>query len=68
MIDPGALGTLIIGLDHVRREQEYSEPSRRRSLRTNKDRRVSRTAAIWLRSLADAIEPRTTPQDLAMES
>lgn len=67
MVDPGALGTLIIGLDHVRREQEYSEPSLHRSLRAHKDRRVGRAAARWLRSLADAIEPRPARHDLAVE-
>ena len=67
MIDPGALGTLLIGLDRVRREQEDLTPSGRRRMRTHERGGIGRTAASWLRSLADVIDAGPRSRDLATE-
>jgi len=61
-MDPAALGTLIIGLDHVRAEQS-DEPSRQRRTRSRQvtQRRPFRVAiATALRALADDLERPTT--------
>jgi hypothetical protein len=61
-MDPAALGTLIIGLDHVRAEQS-DEPRRQRQGRSRQAtrRHPFRVAiATALRALADRLERPTT--------
>ena len=61
-MDPAALGTLIIGLDHVRAEQS-DEPRRQRRGRSRQatHRHPIRLAiATALRTLADRLERPTT--------
>ena len=57
MIDPGAIGTLIIGLGEERRQPERGYhpdgPARNRPSR----RAIRPAVAIALRHLADALEP-----------
>jgi hypothetical protein len=57
MIDPGALGTLIIGLDRARRDQE-SDLRPRPTFTRRRDRQAGRLLAGRLRRLADALEAR----------
>jgi hypothetical protein len=69
MIDPAALGTLVIGLDHVRAADESTDrPPAVRSIHANGDRRVTRALAASLRWLAEVIEPTPRPRDLGLES
>ena len=59
-MDPAALGTLIIGLDHARAEQS-DEPRRRAPSRQAIQRRGLRAAlAASLHNLADRLERPTT--------
>lgn len=64
MTDPGVLGTLLIGLDHVRAEnaQTDRQPTAR-SARTRRvrGRRLTRRFAASLRRLADVLEPTPHP-------
>ena len=69
MMDPGALGTLIIGLESVRLDGESSGRPRRPSRRAATRQR--RTAAVvvagWLRLAANRVDrpAGTGPADLA---
>jgi hypothetical protein len=66
-MDHGALGTLIIGLDHVRRENESTD--RTRDLAAHRrNRSFSRSLASWLRRLADAVDPAAKRIDLGLET
>ena len=68
MIDPGALGTLLIGLDHVRNENRTTDrPQTIRSTQPHRARNLTRSVAASLRWLADIIEPRRRG-DLGLES
>ena len=68
MIDPGALGTLLIGLDHVRDAHDApGRPPAARPVRTRRDRRLARGLAASLRWLANVIEPAQRPRDLGLE-
>ena len=58
-MDPAALGTLIIGLDHVRAEQS-DEPGRQRRSRTTQRHQFRVAIATALRTLADRLERPTT--------
>ena len=60
-MDPAALGTLIIGLDHVRAEQS-DEPGRRSAATRQATKRHAFRAvlAAGLHSLADRLERPTT--------
>lgn len=63
MIDPAALGTLLIGLDHVRAEHEVSDTRpAAQAARPHRLRAVARPLAASLRRLADALEPNRTPE------
>lgn len=68
MLDPGALGTLVIGLERVRREQESVDSPTRRPARSARTRSASRVVAGWLRGLADIIEPRPARRDVPTEA
>ena len=69
MIDPGALGTLLIGLDHVREAHGSTDrPSAVRTIHERRDRRLTRGLAASLRWLAEVIEPTPRPRDLGLES
>jgi hypothetical protein len=57
MLDPGALGTLVIGLEKVRLDQEWSEPAASPVDTPSRRRRLAQTTAGWLRGLADVLEP-----------
>jgi hypothetical protein len=61
-MDPAALGTLIIGLDHVRDEQsdEFRRQRRGRSHRATKRHPFPVVIAAALRALADRLERPTT--------
>ena len=61
-MDPAALGTLIIGLDHVRAEQsdEPSSQRRKRSRQVTQRRSFRVAIATALRALADHLERPTT--------
>jgi hypothetical protein len=67
MIDPGALGTLLIGLDHV--QDEHGRTDRPEAARTARapHGRLARRLAASLRWLAEAIEPTPRPRDLGLE-
>ena len=68
MIDPGALGTLLIGLDHVRDERGATDrPAAARTDRAPRDGRLARALAASLRWLAEVIEPTPRPRDLGLE-
>jgi hypothetical protein len=68
MIDPGALGTLLIGLDHVRAENEWTDrPPAARTVRPHRDRSLTRPMAASLRWLAEVIEPTRPQGDLGLE-
>jgi hypothetical protein len=57
MIDPGTLGTLLIGLDRIRHEDDGSGPVRTRpTRRRDRGRRPTLENAASLRRLADRIE------------
>ena len=63
-MDPAALGTLIIGLDHAQAEQSNDSGRQRRGLSHQATRRHSFRVAIAtaLRTLADRLErPATQP-------
>ena len=62
MIDPGALGTLTIGLESVRLDNEASDHPRRatRRVASRRQRRAVFVAvAGWLRLLADRLDRQT---------
>ncbi len=68
MIDPGALGTLLIGLDHVQHAHARTDrPPADRTVRARRDGRLARGLAASLRWLADVIEPTPRPRDLGLE-
>ena len=68
MIDPGSLGTLLIGLDHVRNDDRATDrPQTTRTAQTHRARNLTRSVAASLRWLADIIEPRRRG-DLGLES
>jgi hypothetical protein len=58
MTDPGALGTLIIGLESVRLDNEASDLPRRTNRRTASRRqwRAAFVVAGWLRHVADRLD------------
>jgi hypothetical protein len=63
MLDYGAIGTTIIGLQAIRREQELSgadAPRRRRPARPAPGAGYRAALARGLRGLADLVEPRRT--------
>jgi hypothetical protein len=66
MIDPGALGTLLIGLDDVRRDNASTDRPTP-TVRPHRDRSLTRSVAASLRRLADAIEPASRQGDLGLE-
>lgn len=58
MSDPGAFGTLIIGLDAIRRDEESVDPSRPGPA-GRVSRRAMRSGLVnGLRNLADTLDPR----------
>ena len=62
-MDPAALGTLIIGLDHVRAEQSDEPRRQRRESRRETQQHPFRVAvATALRALADRLERPATTQ------
>ncbi len=68
MIDPGALATLRIGLDHVRTENEWTErPIAAATAKPHRDLGLTRRAAASLRWLANVIEPARRQGDLGLE-
>jgi hypothetical protein len=57
MMDPGALGTLMIGLDSVRLDREASDGRRRTTRRAAiRQRRTAFVVAGWLRLAADRLD------------
>ena len=57
MIDPGALGTLHIGLESVRLDDEISTARRQRRMTQQRaSRRVTPAVAGWLRGLANRLD------------
>ena len=59
MPDPGAIGTLIIGLESIRQDELYDERRRHRvaaRARTRDGRSVRLAAAAALRSIADRLD------------
>ena len=57
MIDPGALGTLMIGLDSVRLDHEADGRSRRTTRSAaSRQRRTAFVVAGWLRLAADRLD------------
>jgi hypothetical protein len=56
MFDPGAIGTAIIGLDAIRREQDWSGPPAPQ--RTARSLGYRAAFARGLRGMADLVEPR----------
>jgi len=68
VIDPGALGTLLIGLDHFRDTHDrIDRPVAARTIRARRDGRLARALAASLRRLAEVIEPAPRPRDLGVE-
>ena len=61
MLDGAALGTLMIGLDHVRKESEWSEPPGRRSARRSRSSTFRARLAVGLRIAADRLDRRPSP-------
>lgn len=59
MLDGAALGTLMIGLESVRKESEWSEPSVRRSARQSRPTFRVRLA-IALRFAADRLDRKSS--------
>jgi hypothetical protein len=59
MLDHGAFGTLLIGLEAVRGEEKVAEILLESSVPKSKTskRRIRRAVAATLRSWADALEP-----------
>lgn len=56
-MDPAALGTLIIGLESVRLDDEVNDRRRRTNRRAaSKQRRTSFVVAGWLRLVADRLD------------
>ena len=60
MIDPGALGTLVIGLEHLRDEQRLDalDPEARPSRHASRPQRPALVTARVLRAVADRLDPR----------
>ena len=58
MIDPGALGTLMIGLDSIRLDNDANDrPRRTTRIAPSRQRRTAFViAAGWLRSIADRLD------------
>jgi hypothetical protein len=68
MMDPGALGTLIIGLESVRLDNEANEHPRRSGWRAEASRqRRTRFVVVagWLRTVADRLDRPTGQTELA---
>jgi hypothetical protein len=61
MTDPGVLGTLHIGLDHVRADRSADGVATAQPSRAPGRRRASRHLAAVLRWMADALEPTRPP-------
>ena len=67
-MDPGALGTLIIGLESVRLDNEANDRPRRttRHAAASQHRRAAfAVIAVWLRTAADRLDRPTGPAELA---
>ena len=64
-MDPAALGTLHIGLESVRLEQDLSRsPRRKRTASARSSRPVAQLVATWLRAIADRFDrPSVVPTD-----
>jgi hypothetical protein len=64
-MDPAALGTLHIGLESVRLEQDFTRSSRRkRTASARSSRPVAQLVAAWLRAIADRFDrPSVIPSD-----
>ena len=57
MMDPGALGTLMIGLESVRLDNEADDGRRRTTRRAaTRQRRTAFVVAGWLRLAADRLD------------
>jgi hypothetical protein len=58
MIDPGALGTLTIGLESIRLDNEASDRPRRTTRRAASRRQRTAFVAVagWLRFMADRLD------------
>ena len=65
MPDGAALGTLMIGLGHVRKDSEWSKPPVRRSARRSRPSTLRVRLAIAVRYAADRLDRRPSP---ALES
>jgi len=59
MFDPAALGTLMIGLESVRKDAEWSEPTNQNNARRSTPSPLRTRLAFALRSAADRLD-RTT--------
>jgi hypothetical protein len=56
-MDPAALGTLIIGLESVRLDEETTRSHRRkRAASARSSRPVAQLVAAWLRAIADRFD------------
>jgi hypothetical protein len=56
-MDPAALGTLHIGLESVRLEQDLTRsPRRKRTASARSSRPVAQLVAAWLRAIADRFD------------
>ena len=64
-MDPAALGTLIIGLESDRLEEDLTRSHRRtRAARARSSRPVAQLVAAWLRAVADRFDrPSVVPTD-----
>ena len=66
-MDPAALGTLTIGLESVRLEQDLSRSHRRKqaaAAHARSSRPVAQLVAAWLRAIADRFDrPSVVPTD-----
>jgi hypothetical protein len=69
MIDPGALGTLLIGLDHHQHDDDR-RVSRRTTTRHSRHRArdLAVQIAAALRRLADALDGARSPEALGAEA
>ena len=67
MIDPAALGTLVIGLDHVRAQQAFTDRPAASAARPHRLRSVARHVAASLRWLADLVDSPRLRRDIGME-
>jgi hypothetical protein len=64
-MDPAALGTLHIGLESVRLEQDFTRsPRRKQTASARSSRPVAQLVAAWLRAIADRFDrPSVIPTD-----